>query len=228
MDVTATISLAGRVSSPKPQDLPVRVGGFGGVEGLKEYLRQVGVTHVIDATHPFASQMSTHAILACGACNIPLIGLVRPPWRARPEDTWIHVPDIDGAVKAMDRPASRVFLAVGRMHLGAFTTHTQHHYVLRLVDAPDQKIPLSQTTVIVDRGPFDVAGDMSLMQSQKIDLVVSKNAGGSGAVAKITVARQLRIPVIMIDRPIIPPRHEVESVEAALNWLRDHDADLGV
>lgn len=206
----------------------MRVGGFGGITGLRAYLRDTAITHVIDATHPFASQMSTNAIHACAAESVPLVALVRAPWMPQPGDDWAHVPDIPGAVAALDRPAARVLLAVGRMHLAAFSPNPQHHYLLRLVDPPAAPVPLPKTSVIVDRGPFTAENDAALMREHQIDLVVSKNAGGTGAVAKIEAARALGLPVIMIDRPAIPDRPTAASVEAVLDWLRAHGADLGV
>ena len=228
LDATATLSLAGRVARPKRQPLPVRIGGFGGIAGLKTFLQETGTTHVVDATHPFASQMSVHAIAACKALGLPLIALTRPPWTEQPGDTWQRVPDIASAVAALNRPAARVMLALGRMHIAAFSPNPQHHYLLRLVDPPDQVLPFPNATTIVDRGPFSVAGDRALMAAHRIDLVVSKNSGGTGAVAKIEATRALGLPVIMIDRPAIPEREEAASVETTLKWLQAHGADLGV
>ena len=226
MDIAGTLSLAGRVDRPIRQPLPMRTGGFGGVAGLLSYLRAEAITHVVDATHPFAVQMSSNAIAACREAGVPLIALGRAPWVAGPGDNWHHVPDIAGAVKALDRPALNVLLAVGRMHLDAFAPNPQHHYVLRLVDPPKNPLPFPSHEVIVDRGPFTVESDRSLMRARAIDIVVSKNSGGTGAVAKITAARELGLPVIMIDRPALPARDEVDSVDAVLDWLGH--ADRGV
>ena len=206
----------------------MRVGGFGGVEGLCDYLRATSTTHVIDATHPFASQMSDNAVSACAETRVPLVALERPPWQPEPGDQWHSVPDIAGAVAALDGPATRVMLAIGRMHLGAFAPNPQHHYILRLVDPPEQSIPLPDTTVVLDRGPFSVEGDLNLMHAHDVQLVVSKNAGGTGALAKIIAARALQRPVIMIERPQIRPRPVVHDVDAVLRWLAHHDANLGV
>ena len=135
--------------------LPVRVGGFGGVQGLVAYIRDNGISHVIDATHPFASQMSRNAIEACRAAQTPLAALTRPGLDgAQPGDDWRHVPDIDGGSRCVElSEAQRVFLAVGRMHLEDFSAQPQHHYLLRLVDAPDE-LPLPNADVVVARGPF--------------------------------------------------------------------------
>lgn len=224
----ARLSLAGRVADPKPQALPVRIGGFGGVAGLSQYLRDNAITHVVDATHPFASRMSHNAVAACAACNLPLVALTRAPWAPTEDDHWHNVADIDGAVAALAGPAKRVFLAVGRMHLTAFAANPQHHYLLRLVDPPTEPLGLPDTTIVVDRGPFALEDDLALMQTHGIELVVSKNAGGTGAVAKIFAARQLGLPVLMIARPSVPPRDEVHDVEAVLRWLGAHGVNLGV
>lgn len=226
--VGATLSLAGRVARPRAQPVPVRVGGFGGVAGLVGYLRDHGITHVVDATHPFAAQMSRHAVDACAEAGVPLVALTRAPWEAVPGDRWTRVPDIAGAVAALDRPAARVFLAVGRMHLADFALRPQHVYLLRLVDPPGGPLPLPRHHVLVARGPFTEAGDRALMQGHRIEVVVAKNAGGGGARAKIDAARALGLEVVMIDRPVLPARAEVACPEAVLNWLGHAGADLGV
>ncbi|MCH2164178.1 MAG: cobalt-precorrin-6A reductase [Marinovum sp.] len=218
-DLHATLSLAGRVARPKRQPLPQRVGGFGGVAGLMEYLRTHAITHLVDATHPFAAQMSTHAIEACRKTNVRLVALTRPAWTAQSGDRWTRVVDISGAVRALDRPAMRVMLAVGRTHLAEFVTQSQHHYLLRLIDPPDHRLPLPNTDIIVDRGPFDQASDQVLMCDHAIEVVVSKNSGGSGAYAKIAAARTLGLEVIMIDRPSLPARLEMTSVADVMGWL---------
>ncbi len=206
----------------------MRIGGFGGVSGLRAYLAEAGVTHVIDATHPFASQMSHNAAQACTEAGVPLVALARPAWTAQPGDAWHHVGDIAGAVAALDRPATRVLLAIGRMHLNAFAPRPQHNYLLRLVDPPKDPLPFPNARALVDRGPFTTQGDLALLREHRIELIVSKNAGGTGAVAKIDAARALGLPVIMIDRPPAPERAEVPGVAAALDWLTAHGADLGV
>ncbi|EKE45385.1 hypothetical protein OCGS_0475 [Oceaniovalibus guishaninsula JLT2003] len=217
--IAGTVSLAGRVANPRAQALPQRVGGFGGVAGLADWLRAHRVTHVVDATHPFAAQMHRHAVLACADADVPLIALSRPPWRQTPEDRWIRVPDMAAAAAALDGPARRVMLAVGRMHLADFAGNPQHFYLLRLVDPPQGALPFPRVHVVVDRGPFDAAADTALLRDRAIDLIVSKNAGGTGAFAKIEAARRLRLPVVMIDRPATPDRAETAQVQGVLDWL---------
>ncbi len=225
--LNAVYSYAGRVEAPRPQPVPVRSGGFGGVAGLGTYLRAARITHVVDATHPFAAQMSRNAIAVCARAGLPLAALSRPEWRAGPGDTWRHVPDIAAAVAALAGPRRRVFLGLGRLNLAAFAAQPQHHYLLRLVDPPDSA-PLPDCTTIVARGPFTLAGDSALVRDHRIDLVVSKNSGGSGARAKIDAARALGLPVLMIDRPVLPPRTELASPAEVMRWLAHSGVNLGV
>ena len=222
-------SYAGRTETPMAQPIHMRVGGFGGAEGLADYMAAQSITHVIDATHPFAARMSTNAVAACKATGTPLIALERAPWVAGEGDRWTHVPDIAAAVSALAGPPQRVFLAIGRQQLDPFAAQAQHHYLVRLVDPPAAPLPLPQAEVVVARGPFDLAGDTALMQSHGTQVLVAKNAGGKGAVAKIAAARALGLPVVMIDRPPIPNRRVAHGVAAVMAWLTGgaHSARLG-
>jgi precorrin-6A/cobalt-precorrin-6A reductase len=201
------------------QPIHMRVGGFGGVQGLCDYLAAERITHVIDATHPFAAGMSSNAVAACMASGVPLIALERAPWVAGADDRWTHVADIPAAVAALAGPPKRVFLAIGRQHLEPFAAQPQHHYLLRLVDAPTGPLPLPQADVVVARGPFTLAADSELMRDHGTEVIVAKNAGGKGAVAKIAAARALGLPVVMIDRPAIPPRRVAHTVAEVMAWL---------
>ncbi|TRD22891.1 cobalt-precorrin-6A reductase [Palleronia caenipelagi] len=217
--MSGEISFAGRVERPVRQPLPQRVGGFGGPEGLAEYVRQGEFTHLVDATHPFAAQMSRNAVEGALRAGVPMVALSRPEWQPQPGDYWIRVSDMAGAVDALAGPRRRVMLAVGRMHLAEFSVHPQHMYLLRLVDPPKGALPVPEAEVVVSRGPFTEAGDRALMQEHRIELVVSKNAGGSGARAKLDAARTLGLPVVMIDRPAMPERHELATVAEVLEWI---------
>jgi precorrin-6A/cobalt-precorrin-6A reductase len=221
----AVYSYAGRTAAPVAAPLPTRIGGFGGVAGLASWLRENWISHVIDATHPFAAQISRNAMAACAETGLPLIALERPAWAAQEGDLWTSVGDIASAVAALPAVPSTVFLAIGRQNLAAFRTRPEHRYVLRLVDPPDA-LPLPGARVVVDRGPFTEAGDIALMQGHGVQLVVAKNAGGSGASAKIGAARALGLPMIMIDRPASPDRRAVGTVAEVMAWL--HDAKRGV
>lgn len=217
--IEATLSYAGRVEAPRPQPVPVRSGGFGGAGGLAAWLREKGITHVVDATHPFAAQMSRNAIAACAEVGVPLVAVVRPQWQAGAGDRWTEVAGIPAAVVALAGPPRRVFLAVGRQSLAEFGGQPQHRYLLRLVDPPAGPLPFPRHDVVLSRGPFSVEADAALMLEHGIEVVVSKNSGGVGARAKIDAARALGLPVLMIARPLIPPRQEVATAEAALDWL---------
>lgn len=223
----AILSYAGRTETPLAQPVPTRTGGFGGIGGLVAFLVENSITGVVDATHPFAAQMSNHAIEAAGIAGANLLALEPDPWVATPGDNWTCVADIEAAVAALDSDPQRVFLAIGRLNLAGFASQPQHHYLLRLVDRPKNPLPLPNTTIIVERGPFTLENDVALMKTHRVDRVVAKNAGGEGARAKIDAARSLKLPVIMIDRPAIAERPVVSTVSEVMHWLT-HQADLGV
>lgn len=212
-------SYAGRTEAPVAQPLPQRVGGFGGVAGLVAYLRQEGISHLVDATHPFAAQMSKNAVEAADITGIPLMALERPAWVPGPGDRWISVQDGAKAAQALPAEPARVFLAIGRQGLGDFASAPQHHYLLRLVDAPGTPLPLPLTQVVLGRGPFLFEDDLALMRDHGTQIVVAKNAGGEGARAKLEAARELGLAVVMIDRPALPERPVSSTVQGVLDWL---------
>ncbi len=223
----AVFSYAGRTHAPLAQPLPTRIGGFGGVAGLMNYLRGEDITHVIDATHPFAAQMSRNAHAACTALGLPLLALQRGPWVEMAGDKWHHVADIADAVAALPKHPARVFLAIGKQNLAPFAALQQHHFLLRLVDAPDA-LPLPNCAVVIAKGPFDVAGDTALLGAHRISHIIAKNAGGAGASAKLAAARALGLPVIMIARPDLPSRDLAENLPQMMAWLAHHSALRGV
>ncbi|SFD87624.1 precorrin-6A reductase [Sulfitobacter brevis] len=225
--VDAVFSYAGRTLAPVAQPLPTRVGGFGGVSGLRAYLHTEAITHVIDATHPFAAGMSQNAFAVCATQRMPLIRLERPKWQAEQGDNWTMVRGISNIPDALPDAPSVVFLAIGKQQIGLFAAKPQHHYILRLVDASESDLPLPQTTVVIARGPFTTEGDTDLMRTHAVTHVVAKNAGGEAARAKLTAARALGLPVIMADRPTLPGTNVVESVAQVMRWL-GHSADRGV
>lgn len=215
----AVFSYAGRTARPASQPLPCRIGGFGGASGLVDYLRAEAITHVVDATHPFAAQMSRNALAACGDAGVPIVSFERSPWHAQAGDCWTHVPDMEAAVATLPESGERVFLAIGKQNLARFAIKPDNHYLLRLVDAPEAALPLPNATVEIARGPFDVAADMALMRRHQISHVVAKNAGGTGAKAKLAAARALGLPVILIDRPVLQNRQVCASVAEVMDWL---------
>ncbi|MGC8475206.1 MAG: cobalt-precorrin-6A reductase [Acetobacteraceae bacterium] len=217
--VDAVFSYAGRTGAPVAQPLPQRIGSFGGVAGLVNWLTAERITHMIDATHPFAAQMSAHAVAAAAETGVALLAFERPPWRAGAEDRWTHVPDTAAAIAALPWAPMRIFLAIGRQGLSAFAAAPQHHYLLRLVDPPEVPLPLPDAEAVVARGPFSAAGDLALLESHRIELILAKNAGGSGARAKLDAARALGLPVILIDRPEVPDRPVAPSIAEVMAWL---------
>lgn len=224
----AIYSYAGRTAAPPVHPIAQRTGGFGGVEGLAAYLKDNEISHVIDATHPFAAQMSGNAVQACARLKLPLVALERRPWLAGPGDDWQGFPDLAAMAAALPQDPTRIFLAIGRQHLEAFAEAPQHDYLLRLVDAPAGALPLPRVQVVVSKGPFTLQGDLDLMRGHGTRLVVAKNAGGTAARAKLDAARLLGLPVWLAERPQIPPREAVESPEEVMAWLAHHPARLGV
>ena len=218
--VPAVFSYAGVTHAPLAQPLPTRVGGFGGVQGLVQFVRDERITHVVDATHPFAAQMSRNACAACDATGTPLLALERAPWVRQQDDHWIDVPDMESAAKALPQAPARVFLAVGRKQLAAFAGQPAHHYLLRLVDHPAPgDVPLPHATVVVGRGPFTAQNDEALMRTHRIDWLVAKNAGGGATRGKLDAARALGVPVVMVQRPRLPERLRTGDVPAVLHWI---------
>ncbi|GKQ49817.1 precorrin-6A reductase [Bradyrhizobium sp. Ce-3] len=224
--IDAVYSYGGRTATPAEQPLPTRIGGFGGVNGLADYLRREAITHLIDATHPFAAEMSRNAIAACAQTATPLLALERAPWEKTPGDRWIEVADVVSAVTALPETSANVFLAIGRQHLAPFGTRPQHAYTLRFVDPPEQALPWPDAEIIVSRGPFTLEGELAMMRARAIEWIVARNSGGGGARAKIDAARALGLPVIMITRPHLPDRPRVERVSDVMEWL-GHRTCLG-
>lgn len=198
--VAPVLSLAGRTQAPKLPPIAFRVGGFGGIAGLITYLRDSRTDLIIDATHPFAEQMSAHADAACKETAIPLVIFSRPPWQAVPGDRWIEVETAAAAAQALGDEPRRVFLTVGRLQLPAFEAAPAHDYLIRSIDPPEP-LQLPHHRVILARGPFSLADEVSLMRQEKIDVLVTKNSGGAATYAKIEAARSLGLPVVLMRPP---------------------------
>ncbi|VIO71877.1 cobalt-precorrin-6A reductase [Bradyrhizobium ivorense] len=224
--IDAVYSYGGRTRAPAEQPLPTRSGGFGGASGLADYLRRERITHVVDATHPFAAEMSRNAVAACADTATPLLALERAPWSKASGDNWIEVEDIASAVAALPERSARIFLAIGRQHIAPFAARPQHAYTLRFVDPPEGALPLPGAEIIVSRGPFTLDGELAMMRTRAIEWIVARNSGGGGARAKIDAARALGLPVIMITRPQLPDRPRAESVAEVMAWL-GHRTCLG-
>ena len=220
-----TISLAGRTATPAAQPVPVRRGGFGGADGLAEFLRTAKVDFLIDATHPYAQTISANAAVAAARTNIPLLGLGRPQWTAVHGDHWIDVAGSQDAVRALGSRPLRVFLAVGRQELAPFGSAPQHYYVVRSVDRVEPPLAVPDVHYILARGPFTESEDRALLESFAIDAVVAKNSGGEATYGKISAARALGLPVFMFKRPVVPDVPSVATVAEAVAWL-DHAVGL--
>ena len=185
------------------------------------YLHAHQVTHIIDATHPFAAQISQNAILAAKIASVRYCALTRPQWQAEPQDSWHHVASVDEAARWLDRPALRVMLAIGRQNLSIFEPLSQHYFLLRLVDAPDSPPHFANFDMEISRGPFSYDSDLALLQRCQIDTIICKNSGGTGARAKLDAARTLGLDVVMIDRPAYPARTEFYALEQVIDWVKN-------
>jgi precorrin-6A/cobalt-precorrin-6A reductase len=214
-------SLAGRTRAPRIPKGQVRMGGFGGVEGLMRYLREQRITHLVNATHPFAAQISGNAVAAATEAGIPLMRLLRPAWTAQPDDRWIAVRDAAQAAALCRRQGGRIFLTLGSSDLGAFADIHNAHFVVRMVDVPED-LPLRDYRVVAGRGPFSLQDELRLLTESHINLIVAKNSGGDATYAKIEAARRMGLPIVMIERPPIaldPRSPAVASVEEILAWV---------
>jgi precorrin-6A/cobalt-precorrin-6A reductase len=214
-------SLAGRVADPTLPPGEVRIGGFGGPAGLAAWLAAEGIDAVVDATHPFAAGITASAVAAASQAGVPLIRLDRPGWTEAAGDTWIRVPTLAAAADALAGLGERVFLTTGRQGLSTFASLHGHWFLVRSVNAPDPPLP-ARMRLVLDRGPFTVEGELALMRSAAVDVVVTKDSGGELAAAKLTAARELGLPVVMVDRPATPSCVEVVTgVEAAVVWVEE-------
>lgn len=200
----------------------MRIGGFGGPEGLAAYLREGGFSLLIDATHPFAARISHNAALACTQTGIPLLQIVRPEWQAGPGDSWIEVPDMAAACRAIGPSPRRVFLSIGRLEARVFCECPQHFYLLRSIEPPEGFDCLPHLAVALARPPFDLAGERALLAAHRIDALVTKNSGAAATGAKLEAARALGIGVIMVARPALAAAPRVANVGEALRWLAAH------
>jgi precorrin-6A/cobalt-precorrin-6A reductase len=221
--VELTVSFAGRTTAPSAPFGAVRVGGFGGTDGLVAFLVEHRIDAVIDALHPFAAVMPFHAAAACDRVDIPRVKVVRPAWQAVDGDRWIRVPSIPAAADAVaGSAAQRVLLTTGRQELDPFRAVTGPVFVVRSIEPVGLDGPWRARPLLA-RGPFTVDDELALLRDEGIDLIVSKDAGGTATAAKLVAARSLGLPVVLVDRPGVPDGPTVETVESAVAWL----ADLG-
>ncbi|MBW4631536.1 MAG: cobalt-precorrin-6A reductase [Iphinoe sp. HA4291-MV1] len=218
-EVEVITSLAGRTSQPPALPGILRIGGFGGEAGLVEYLIEAKIDVLIDATHPFAKQISFHAAAAAATCKIPHLILIRPPWERLRCDQWVEVESVEAAAAVLPEFAKRVFLTIGRQQLAPFASLKDIWFLMRLIEppAPDALVPSGM--ILCDRGPFALENERKLLIEHQIDTVVSKNSGGNATYAKIIAARELGVKVVMVKRLATPPGEQVSDVESAVAWL---------
>ncbi|ANZ17640.1 precorrin-6x reductase [Streptomyces noursei ATCC 11455] len=218
--VRVTTSLAGRVAAPRLPAGEVRIGGFGGPEGLARWLRAHAVDALIDATHPFAGTISFNAARAAVTTHVPLLALRRPGWGAQPGDVWHPVPSLAEAAAALPALGGRVFLTTGRMGLAHFAHLTDLWFLVRSVDAPEPPHPPRMTTVL-DRGPFTLDGERELLRRHRIDVLVTKDSGAAATAPKLAAAREAGVPVVVVQRPAVPEGVPVAAEpDAAVDWVR--------
>jgi precorrin-6A/cobalt-precorrin-6A reductase len=210
-------SLAGRVAVPALPYGDVRVGGFGGADGLAAWLREHRTDAVVDATHPFAARMTANAVAATSAAAVPLLVLRRPGWAAGPGDRWHRVPSAAAAAALLPRLGERVFLATGSGDLAAFAG-LGSWFLLRAVDPPPPPLP-ARHHLLLARGPFTADAERALLREHRIDVLVSRDSGGELTAAKLVAARELGLPVVLFARPPAPDAPVVATVEEAVAWL---------
>ncbi|MBD0419036.1 cobalt-precorrin-6A reductase [Streptomyces sp. TRM S81-3] len=217
--VRVTTSLAGRVTRPGALEGDVRIGGFGGAGGLAAWLRAERVDALVDATHPFAERITANAARAAADTGVPAVVLRRPGWRPGDRDRWHPVPSLSAAAGLLPDLGRRVFLTTGRLGLAAFAHLTELHFVVRSVEAPEPPLP-PDTRVLLARGPFTVPDETALLCEHRIDVLVTKDSGGEATSAKLTAARDLALPVVVVRRPPLPAGvSAVPDVPGALEWL---------
>ncbi|MFI0512144.1 cobalt-precorrin-6A reductase [Streptomyces sp. WSLK1-5] len=220
--VRVTTSLAGRVTRPGAVAGEVRIGGFGGEEGLAAWLREERVDAVVDATHPFARTITGNAARAAAVTGVPSVVLRRTGWRPVPGDRWHRVDSLDEAAQLLPSLGRRVFLTTGRLELAAFAHLAELHFVVRSVELPEPPMP-PHTEVLLARGPFTVSDESALLCHHNIEVLVTKDSGGTATSAKLTAARELALPVVVVRRPALPDGvTAMPDVAAVLRWL-----DLG-
>jgi precorrin-6A/cobalt-precorrin-6A reductase len=219
--VPVVSSLAGRVSNPRLPAGGLRVGSFGGPVALAGWLREHHVSATVDATHPFAQRISASAAQACARAAVPLLRLERRGWSERPGDRWERVPDLKTAAARVPQLGERALLTTGRQGLSAFANVSDAWFLVRCVESPDPPLP-PRHELLLGRGPYTLAGELGLIDRHAIDLVVTKDSGGSLTEAKLDAARERGLPVIVVDRPPRRGVRAVASVAEALTWARGH------
>ena len=218
--VEVTSALAGRTQQPSALLGSVRVGGFGGSDGLVAYLKEQRISILIDATHPFAAQMSWNGAMAAVEARLPHLMLVRPEWETVAGDRWLEVESVEAAAQAIPTNARRIFLTIGRQQLAPFASLTEHWFLMRSIDPPAADVALPNGELLLDRGPFTLENEIALLKQHMIEAIVSKNSGGDATYAKIVAARELELPIVMVQRPAMPSGDRVSDVASAVEWVK--------
>jgi precorrin-6A/cobalt-precorrin-6A reductase len=221
-DVDCLLSFAGRTKTPLAPPVPFRIGGFGGIEGLVAFIAAQEIDLLVDATHPFAEQMSANAKAAAKEAGIPLVTVERPPWQREAADRWIEVEDMAAAARAIGAAPRRVFLTIGRLQLSAFEAAPQHSYLIRTIETAEVAPSLPSYRVISGLGPFSQGDEEKLLSEERIDMLVTKNSGGEATRAKIFAARRLGLPVVMVQRPNASGNGAFHDPAEALDFILAH------
>ncbi|MFJ4674853.1 MULTISPECIES: cobalt-precorrin-6A reductase [unclassified Kitasatospora] len=218
-----TSSLAGRVARPRLPVGEVRIGGFGGPSGLAAWLRAHAVDALLDATHPFAERISRNAALAAAGTGTPLLALRRPGWAPQDGDRWHPVPSLAAAAQALPALGTRVFLTTGRQGIAAFAHLDGLTFLARSVEPPEPPMPAA-TEVLLERGPFTLDGERALLRAHRIEVLVTKDSGSAATAPKLTAARELGLPVVVVQRPAAPEGvRTAPDVAGAADWVRQLD-----
>lgn len=217
LPVEVVTSLAGRTANPAPLPGAVRSGGFGGADGLADFIAAEAIDYIIDATHPYATRISQNAVTATASTGTPLLRLERLQWVHQNGDQWINVANEKEAAKLI--PAGeRVFLALGRQHIAPFATRADAHFVMRMIDPTDAPLPANCEILLARPGTY--VREKQFLTEKRIGLIVCRNSGGDTSYAKIQAARDLALPVMMIARPPVVAEHVAETVEEAIRLFR--------
>lgn len=218
--IAAVVSLAGATRSPADLPLPTRHGGFGGADPFKSYLDDRGITAILDATHPFAQAISARTARIAAERGLPYLQVLRPEWAPGPGDRWTMVAGEDQAADHIPG-GSTVFLATGRQTLDRFSNLADCRLICRQIDPPDRPFPFANGQFLIGRPPFSVADERALFEKLGVDWLIVKNAGGQASKTKLTAARELGIPVIMVKRPPPAMARPAQGVQDALTWVRN-------
>jgi precorrin-6A/cobalt-precorrin-6A reductase len=215
-------SLAGITAAANPLPGEMRVGGFGGADGLAAYIKDNAIALVVDATHPFAERITANALAACAQTHTPYLRLDRPQW-VLPEDADIvFVPDAVEAARLVARTSSAALLTIGRKDLAAFQGIDKVKLVVRMIEPPSASETLDGATYVIARPPFTVESELALLRAHGIDTLVTKASGGDATRAKLDAAARIGVRIVILRRPPPPDAERVYSIEEALAWIAAH------